>query len=168
MKRIVIALLFIACMSALAAAQTTGYGYFAPGQLRGNGLTDAFLHFGGGAKHFTERRVGFGGDLGMWGPKSGFGDAYGANLSLNGYYELDLGIDKIDPTLTLGYTRTFGHDSGANLVNFGGGVDYWFKEKMALMLEFRDYLKRIDTGTETFKRGITINVWEIRIGLAFR
>src|SRR5512146_1795498 len=114
MKRIAIALLLIACMSALASAQTSGYGYFAPGQFRLSGANAAFLHFGGGAKHFTEKRVGIGGDLGIWGPKTGFGDAYGGNLSLNGYYKMDLGIDKLDPTLTIGYTRTFGHDSGAN------------------------------------------------------
>jgi hypothetical protein len=168
MKRIAIALLLLICMSALASAQTEGYAYFAPGQLRGNGVTAAFFHFGGGAKYFTEKRVGLGADLGLWGPKSGFSDAYGGNFSLNGYYKLDLGLDKIDPTLTLGYTRSFGHESGANWVNLGGGIDYWFKEKMALMLEFRDYLKRIDTGTVTFKRGVTITVWEIRVGLAFR
>ncbi|MBZ5498632.1 MAG: hypothetical protein LAP85_19725 [Acidobacteriia bacterium] len=87
---------------------------------------------------------------------------------MNGYYKLALGPDKLQSNLTLGYTRTFGHDSGANWINMGGRIDYWFKERMGLMLDFRDYLKRIDTGTVTFKRGVTINVWEIRIGLMFK
>jgi hypothetical protein len=168
MKRILIALLFIACMSALASAQTTGYAFFAPGQLRGAGAVLTHFHFGGGAKHMYENRLGFGADAGIWGPKTGFGDFYGGNLSMNAYYKMDFKVDKLDPLLTIGYTRSLGHDSGANWLNPGGGINYWFKERTALLLEIRDYLKRENLGTETFKKGVTFNVWEIRLGLAFK
>lgn len=162
MKRIVIAVLLFVCLSSLASAQANnGYVFFAPGQIRGGGGSSMFLHFGGGMKHMMESRLGFGGELGLWGPKQHFSDSYGGHFSLNSYYKMDItSSKKLVPFMTIGYTRTFGHDSGGNWVNFGGGLDYWFREKMGAMVEFRDHVHR--------ESKITFNLWEIRVGLAFR
>jgi len=169
MKRIVIAVLFIVCMSSIAAAQTTsGFAFFAPGQLRGGGGSATFLHFGGGAKYITSSRVGFGGELGLLGPKQNFSDLYGGEFSANAYYVLRTKTDRLLPFLTAGYTRTFGHESGANMFNFGFGVDYWFKERMGGFVEFRDHVRRVETGTAAFSQKITFNLWEIRLGLTFK
>ena len=52
--------------------------------------------------------------------------------------------------------------SGAiNGVNFGGGVNYWFRERVGLRLEFRDQV-----GIEL--EGPSSHFYGLRVGLSFR
>jgi len=62
--------------------------------------------------------------------------------------------------MTGGYTRFFG-DGSANGFNFGGGLNYWFKERIGLRLEVRDNVLVIASGGQ-------IHFVGFRIGLAFR
>jgi hypothetical protein len=64
----------------------------------------------------------------------------------------------IAPFVTGGYTLSF-RSGVAHLVNFGGGINYWFSRKMGLRLEARDYISA-QCGC-----GHTV---EFRIGFAFR
>jgi hypothetical protein len=67
---------------------------------------------------------------------------------------------KMKPYVTGGYTRAFGHDSGVNMGNFGGGMTYWAKQKMGFLAEFRDHIGS--------KNSVRAQLWTVRFGLAFR
>ena len=134
--------------------------FFAPGQLRGGGDPDTTLHFGGGGKYISSSGAGFGAEMGIGGPKTDFGSNDVGIFSLNGYFQKKVGDSKAEPFVTAGYSAFFGHDAPHNWFNFGGGVDYWAKEKLGLMLEFRDHIHHESAGT--------FQVWEVRFGLAFR
>ncbi len=137
-----------------------GYAYFAPGQVRYPGGSDTFLGFGGGGKYISESGAGLGAEFGVVGPKSNFKREDAGIFSLNGYYVFKTKDKKAEPFVTGGYTRAFGHDAPGNWGNFGAGMDYWFHPKAGFMLEFRDHLNRNDNST--------IQLWTIRIGVAFR
>jgi hypothetical protein len=59
---------------------------------------------------------------------------------------------------TVGYTLFF-RSGTANGFNFGGGVNYWFREHLGLRLEFRD---NVSTTWDTE------HYLGFRVGLAFR
>lgn len=161
MKYIVVTAVFIVCLSSLALAQTAGgYVFFAPGQVRALGQSSTTLHFGGGGTYIAKNGLGFGAELGIAGPKTDFGTSDFGLFSLNGYYAFKTGVKDVEPYVTGGYSRSFGHESGANLGNFGFGANFWFKERMGFMAEFRDHIHR--------EFGVTFQMWEIRMGLAFR
>ncbi len=160
MRCVIVATLLIICLPSLALAQGGGYVFFAPGQVRAFGQGSTTLHFGGGATYFAKNGLGFGAEVGIVGPKTNFGDFDFGLFSLNGYYAFKTGDKKIEPFITGGYSRSFGHESGANYGNFGGGANFWFMERMGFVAEFRDHIHR--------EAGITAQLWEIRMGLTFR
>ncbi len=61
--------------------------------------------------------------------------------------------------MTGGYTLGFreGHE---NMWNAGGGIDYWFKPKLGLRIEFRDH---VWSGG-----GETTQFWGVRVGVTIR
>ncbi len=157
-------LLFVASLvcgaCSLAWPQSTqGYFFFAPGQFRAIGNSVFGMHFGGGGKYIARNGAGFGGELGIVGPKDGFSEVYAGLASANAYYVFRRGA-KAEPYLTGGYSRTFGHHSGMNWGNFGVGLTYWAGKHAGLMLEFRDHLTR--------QQGVNFQFWAARLGLAIR
>jgi hypothetical protein len=81
-------------------------------------------------------------------------------FSLNGGYHFRGASrsGKTVPFLTVGYAGFF-RRGYANGLNYGGGVNYWFKERVGLRLEFRDHVF-IESGSTHFLNA--------RIGLVFR
>jgi hypothetical protein len=81
------------------------------------------------------------------------------SLSANGYYHFQLRrMARLEPFVTAGYSRTFRpHDTGLNLLNFGGGNDFFG----LLRLEIRDSLS-FENGVAHFpeiRMGFTLPVW---------
>jgi hypothetical protein len=140
MRRLMIVIATAVMLPALAAAQSdrpyTGYGYFfiAPGAgTPGNWGT---LHIGGGGQGFVYKGLGVGAELGFLGPRECLGEGFGV-LSVNGAYHFRRD-KKLVPFVTSGYS--LGFRSGiAHMMNVGGGVQYWFKPRVGLYLEFRDH-----------------------------
>ena len=147
------------CGMAAAQPSSNGYVFFAPGQIRAAGHGVTALHFGGGGEMVWGSGLGLGAELGIAGPKDGFGDAYIGLLSINPSFHFGKS-SKVDPYATGGYSRSFGHDSAANWGNFGFGLNYWFRERAGLKVEFRDHIHR--------ESGITAQLWEVRFGLSFK
>ncbi len=133
-----------------------GYVFFAPGAVVAGGNSVGTAHFGGGAEALVYQGLGIGAELGYHTPWEDFSSGIGI-LSINGSYNFNR-TEKLSPFVTGGYSLAF-RNGHANLVNFGGGVNYWFREKLGLRLEFRDHLK---TGTPT------VHYISARIGLAIR
>jgi len=65
---------------------------------------------------------------------------------------------RLVPFVTGGATLGFRSGATAGGGNFGGGVHYWFSERAALRLEFRDHIISSDTS----------QIVGFRVGLAFR
>jgi hypothetical protein len=96
----------------------------------------------------------------MAGPKKEFKDNSIGVFSPNGYYVFNTKDEKVKPFITGGYTRSFGHESGFNWGNFGGGVTYWAAPKIGVLLEFRDHITSVESTRVQF--------WQVRFGLAFK
>jgi hypothetical protein len=64
------------------------------------------------------------------------------------------------PFITGGYSLLFG-SGAAHGLNFGGGVNWWMRDRLALRLEARDHIFPVH-------RGPTPQAWEFRIGFSFR
>jgi hypothetical protein len=155
MTRLLLSVLFWG--AALHAQHTHGYFFVAPGGASAGGHTGGTIHLGLGGEFGLNRWLGVGAEIGALGPTSDFTGGVVGVLSPNAYVHF-AGTDKFDPYATGGYSLMFrsGH---ANLVNFGAGMNYWFRERIALMLEFRDH---VTTGS------FRVNYWGVRIGLSFR
>ena len=81
--------------------------------------------------------------------------------SFNAYGHLfnALGDKNIDPFVTGGYSIVF-RNFAANGVNVGGGINYWFREKVGLVLAGRFAHATVQS--------VGTNFLEVRIGLTFR
>ena len=115
-------------------------------------------HFGGGYERLVYRGLGVSTEIGV--QKEG-GASYGL-FSANGSYHFTglARIQKLVPFLTAGYSGAFNGGGGESWVNFGGGVDYWFRDRVGLRLEFRDNL-------DSHHRE-PIHFLGFRVGLAWR
>jgi hypothetical protein len=134
--------------------QGWGYAFAAPG------IVDSTptLHIGGGGESLLYKGFGVGAELGYLGPFEAFNGGLGI-LSINGGYHFGKSKSgqKWVPFVTGGYSLAF-RKGVANLANIGGGVNYWFKDRVGLRLEFRDHI---------FTPGGT-NVYNFRVGFTFR
>jgi hypothetical protein len=118
---------------------------------------DSSVRVGGEA--VLGKGIGLGAEVGALGTRQYFADSVVGVFSPNGYYLFVHGNDiKIDPFVTGGYTLLFrsGH---ANLFNFCGGLNYWFRTTLGGRLEVRD---------QVHTDGSSVHYWEVRFGLAFR
>ena len=144
---------------ALKAQHSNGYVFFAPGGVTCCGQTFMTLQFGAGGEVILAKGIGLGAEVCAVGMRQYFSDSVLGVFSPNGYYHFVHGKDlKFDPFVTGGYTLMFrsGH---ANLFNFGGGLNYWFSNRLGVRLEVRDQV-HVD--------GSSVHYWGGRIGLAFR
>ena len=160
MKHFVFVIMFLVLCPLAFGQSGDGYAFFAPGQLRAAGNSAFAMQFGGGGRYIAKSGVGFGAEFSAAGPKEHFGDAVIGVFSPNGYYVFKTGNAKLQPFVTGGYTRTFGHNSGHNWGNFGVGVTYWASAKAGLLIEFRDHITR--------EQGTTFQMYGIRLGVAFK
>ena len=111
-----------------------GGGAFADGERAG------VLQFGGGGEGRIYKGLSAGAELGYVHPGESFREGFGL-LSTNGTYRFwnAWPSQKVVPFVTAGYSLAF-RDGTANLANFGGGLDYWFRQRAALRLEARDHI----------------------------
>lgn len=118
----------------------TANAFFGAGGAFAKGDRAGSLQFGAGGQGRIYKGLGAGAELGYVHPTESFTDGFGL-LSTNGFYHFWTGrsSQKLVPFLTGGYSLAF-RDGHANLGNFGGGVDYWFRERTALRLEVRDHV----------------------------
>ena len=132
-----------------------GYVFVAPG----NSFGTSTLHFGGGGECDLYKGLGFGVELGYMGPTESMHDGIGI-LSPNVRYAFRFSDDsKLIPYVTAGYSLLF-RTGTANASNYGGGIDYWFADKVGLKVEFRDHL--------VFNCGHDCHAYQIRMGFSFR
>ena len=113
------------------------------------------LEFGAGGEGRIYQGLGAGAELGYLHPAESFTSGFGL-LSTNGFYHFRTqSTQKVAPFVTAGYSLMF-RDGHANLANFGGGVDYWFRDRTALRFEVRDHLLpgHTDTHFLMFRVGV--------------
>ncbi len=131
--------------------------FFAPGAEKTGSYSVGSAHFGGGAEGFLYRGLGVGAEVGYLTLWRDFSMGIGM-LSIDGSYHFNR-ERKLSPFVSGGYSMAFrtGH---INLYNFGGGVNYWFHDRIGLRLEFRDHVySRFSPATHCLGG---------RIGLSFR
>ena len=154
-------LLLMFSVNALAQSNTTtehkgqGYGFVAP--LVSN-YGDTGLQAGFGGEGMVYKGLGVGGEisyLNLGGYTYGLG-AVSPNAS---YHFRGLTKDgKVVPFVTGGYSLYF-RNGVAHGLNFGGGVNYWFKERVGLRVEVRDQVLPFDG---------TLHYVGFRAGISFR
>ena len=136
----------------VAAAQTHGYVFVAPGVASGGNNSSALIHLGAGGEAVLPIGIGAGAEVGfLWRTSL---DALGT-VSINGYYHFQRN-GSWAPFATGGYSNFFTLNSHRNMANLGGGVNYWYKDHLGLKLEVRDH----------FATGI--NYLEFRFGFDFK
>jgi hypothetical protein len=159
--------LVLACCGTLAAQESHAYVFAGPGGISVGGQTGKVLYGGAGAEGIVTPGIGLGAEIGVIRQVSQGWHGLFPLVSANFYYHFVHTQDRIDPFVTLGYTSAFrgdhreaGQDPGqANLINFGGGVNYWFRPRTGIKIEFRDDLRP--------KRGPNADYWSFRLGLTF-
>ena len=162
MCRVMLGLLLLGAAPALGSAQSygehhgQGYAYFAPGASSPGG--SGTIQMGGGGEGLVYKGVGLGGELGYLVPWQSFTHGLGV-VSFDGSYHFNRS-QKLVPFVSCGYTLFF-RSGAVNGINFGGGVNYWFRERVGLRLEFRDQV-----GIEL--EGPSSHFYGLRVGLSFR
>jgi hypothetical protein len=136
-----------------------GYFFFAPGAgTYDYGSSTATFHFGGGVEGSLYKGLGMGAELGYLTPAEDMGFGIGI-LSLDGsYFFRSRTSRKVVPFVNAGYSLAF-RSGAASAINFGGGIQYWFHERIGMRLEFRDHVSPEYTD---------VHLWNFRIGLALR
>jgi hypothetical protein len=135
-----------------------GYVFGAPGAASGIGDTVGTLQVGGGAEKVFDMGLGAGAELSALIPWRNGRETVGL-FSASASYHFARDRQVFDPYIIGGYTLLF-RSGSANLGNFGGGVNYWFRENTAFRVEIRDHVHS--------PAGFTIHYWGVRLGLAFR
>jgi hypothetical protein len=166
-KSILTTLVFL-CASVAASAQPSGnYGYVFGGPVvvprsaftRWDGN---FVHVGGGGEGRLTNRFALGGELGVLKPVTNqYAVTTGLASVTPAYHFISRESSrKIDPFADGGISLLFG-SGGAVAVHYGGGLNYWVRQRVGLRLEFRHHLWSPEGGE-------TIHLVGFRIGLAFR
>jgi hypothetical protein len=145
MKQAFQALVLAAATVALVAAQPAsgqygghGYAVFSLGAPSGGRLGDV-LSFGGGGEGFLWKGLAVGTDLNYLAPRHDTGEGIGLwNLTGGWHFTNRTREQKVVPFLSGGYTLAF-RSGTANLINYGGGINYWFRPRLGLRIEVRDY-----------------------------
>lgn len=158
----------LAWCGVLAAQESHAYVYAGPGGISVAGQTGKVLYGGVGAEGIVAPGIGLGAEAGVVRQVSTGWHGLFPLISTNVYYHFVHTRDMMDPFVTAGYTSAFrgghheaGQDPGqANLVNFGGGFNYWLRPRAGIKIEFLDDIRP--------KRGPNADYWGFRIGLIFR
>ncbi len=164
MKNAIYALVILMFIPGILGAQAAreysslGYAYGAPAV----GLPDGIglLHVGLGGEGRLYRALHIAAEIGYAFPYRSAANGIGL-LSVNGSYRFtNLKNEKLVPFVTGGYSGLFraGWLSG---MNAGGGVDYWFRERIGWRAEVRDYFRPAS-------RELGVHLLEFRFGISFR
>jgi hypothetical protein len=131
-----------------------GYGYFGLAGTQGSDFGKV-LNVGGGGERFLYKGLAVGGDVGYLGHYQNFQrDGFGL-ASANGSYHFGRAREqKLVPFITAGYGLAFRTDT-ANLTNVGGGINYWFNNRVGLRLEYRDYFTANDPHMHLVRFGVS-------------
>ncbi len=138
----------------------TGYLFWAPGAAVACCGSVGISGLGIGGQGLLYKGLGIGVEGGylylMQSFRSGVGIA-----SVNGLFQLgrSRASRKVVPFVTAGYSLAFDSGGVVHALNFGGGMNYWFREKQALLLEARDYF------SPAFPQ---VHLLTGRIGISFR
>lgn len=158
---VIASLLLVAPLSALAqdgdhAYRGQGYVFF--------GLGDSpalFEHVGGGVEGFLYKGLAVGGEAGYvhWG--SGYGQALIGPADCSFHFGRHAARGKADP-FVLGGVSVLGPNQSANgrgtaTGTFGGGVNWWQAEHVALRFEVREVLRSdfLEYNQVSFRIGVT-------------
>jgi hypothetical protein len=138
-----------------------GYGFGGVGAATFEGNSTGTWHVGGGGEAIFRDAVGVGAEIGYLGL---FEESEGVGIfSVNGTYHFNGGrapARRVRPFVTGGYSLGFEGDDHVNLVNVGGGLDYWLKPKIGLRIEVRDHVWS--------EGGETLQLWGVRVGVTLR
>jgi hypothetical protein len=167
MKNLILSALLVSVVGCAALAQTPlpqnkehrgyGYTYIGPGVF--TSPSESLLHYGIGGEGLISGGLGVGIELGGFSRAEEFRDGFGVLSPNVSYHFLHASESrKLVPFVTGGYSLFFASGT-ANGVNVGGGVNYWFKERIGLRVEVRDYVAIPSDG---------FNLIGIRFGLTFR
>jgi hypothetical protein len=144
--------------SVASAQRSNGYWFAAPGGSTAEGNTRFTVHLGAGGELAIGRGVGVGIEGGAVGLPDDYTDSVLGIASANGYYHfLFKKPGRVDPFVTAGYSLAF-RNGTSNLFNFGGGLNYWIWDSLAVRVEFRDHVGG---------NGSTLNLWGFRFGFTF-
>lgn len=160
MRRIILGVILLIAVQGVALAQSSterrGWGYMFGGAGAATGdFSTGFFSVGAGGEGLVSNGLGLGAEIGYLAPFRQPGEGLGL-FSGDVSYHFSRS-SKLVPFVTGGYSAIF--RSGASQGgNFGGGVQYWMKERVALRLEFRDHVFSSDSP----------HLVQFRVGLSFR
>ncbi|MFY9557232.1 MAG: outer membrane beta-barrel protein [Blastocatellia bacterium] len=159
MRKMLVGVMFLLVIQGAALAQSSerrGWGYVFGGAGASTGdFTFAAFQVGAGGEGLVHNGLGLGAEIGYLAPFRDAGNGIGIFSGDVSYHFAR--SSKLVPFVTGGYSAAFrrGASHGAN---FGGGVQYWMKEHVALRIEFRDHGFSSDNP----------HLFQFRVGLAFR
>jgi hypothetical protein len=133
-----------------------GYVFFGAGVAADDGAFPLF-HVGGGGEGLINGGFGAGAEVGYIAPLEESSNGFGI-FSANASYHFG-GKDpsnKFVPFVTGGYSLGF-RSGTAHGGNFGGGVQYWIRERVGLRFEVRDHIFSSDSPhLLSFRFGVTL------------
>ena len=150
-------LLPVAAVAQSGDRRGQGYAFVAPTTSSGGGFG---LHIGAGGEGLVYKGLGVGGEVGYIGLARGLSGGAGIlspNVSYN--FRSASKSGKFVPFVTGGYSAVIGSGGVGTAINFGGGMNWWFKERVGLRLEVRDHIP---------PQVPSIHIVGVRIGLALR
>lgn len=171
MRTVVAATVLLICIPASLPAQNGSRQYRGEGYLF-FGLGDsrlycyrcgAVVHVGGGGDLFLYKGLAAGAEVGYahWGSYTSTQAWVGAG-SISYHFRPPAAHGKIEPFILAGGTGFFptSEGRGAPAGHFGGGVNFWLRERTALRLEIRDTVSREGNGYPgphyiSFRVGVT-------------
>ena len=140
MLRIKLALLAVATAMALPAQTYNGHGYayFGIDKPAHASMSEA-MTVGGGGEAFAYKGLAAGVELGYMFPRGYFREGIGLVSVWPSYHFVNRKRPaKLVPFVTAGYTLAF-RQGTENLWHWGGGVTYWFHNRIGTRVEVRDY-----------------------------
>src|ERR1035441_2353982 len=141
MKALIVAAALLLFAPVLASAQDgspkyrgQAYVFIGLGQVSLDPGYRGIGHVGGGGEFNFYKGLAVAGELGAVGMPGDGACLFSVGPSY--HFQLVSKRSKFDPFVSGGYTRAFGN-GGVNLMNFGGGVNYWLFKRVSLRLDLR-------------------------------
>ena len=119
-----------------------------------------YVHAGGGVEGGIGKRLTVGGEVGAL---ISVRETYGRSAALlsfgPGFHLVPRSDRKLDPFISAGVSLLVSRGAGT-LFYYGGGANYWFRDRIGLRVEFRDHVWSPE--------GTALHFAGARIGLSFR
>jgi hypothetical protein len=165
MRNAILILCSLFLLTGNAAAQQVerhrglGYVVVGPGSDNLFNISVTTLQVGGGGERIVYKGLGLGADLTLILSRDDF---EAGPLSFNGSYHFasESSASKADPFVSGGYSLAVFSGATENWFNLGGGVNYWFRERVGLRADFRDF---VDPNHDEL-----FHLWAFRVGLSLR